>query len=51
MKKGNPNKYNLREWRKKNPEKDEANRIRTAFRFLVKHGIIDGEKVLTDPTK
>lgn len=42
--------YRLKEWRRKNPEKVLKSRIKTAYRLLIRHGIIDGEKVLTDPT-
>ena len=40
-----------RRWRKEHPEQEKASRIRSAFRLLIREGIIDGEKVLTDPTE
>lgn len=40
----------LNTWRKENPDKVLSSRIRSAYRLLVRCGIIDGEKVLTNPT-
>lgn len=48
------NKYEsdrVKRWRRKNPELVKAGRIRCAFRLLKREGVIDGEKVLFDPTK
>lgn len=47
-------KYNavrVKNWRKENPEKEEANRIRIAFRLLMRKGVISGDRVVYDPTK
>ena len=47
----NPDTIRNNLWRDNNPEKDLAKRIRYAYRLLLKHGVIDGNKVLHDPTK
>ena len=46
-----PDAIRSRQWREKNPDKKLAGRIRDAYKLLLRTGIIDGEKVLTDPTK
>lgn len=40
----------LNDWRHKNPDKVMTSRIKSAFRLLIRFGIIDKEKVLHDPT-
>lgn len=47
----NPNAVRSRIWRAANKEKCDDQRIRDAYRLLMRCGIIDGDKVLTDPTK
>ena len=47
----NPDTIRVNLWRHNNPEKNLAGRIRAAYRLLLRQGIIDGNKVLTDPTK
>lgn len=47
----NPDTIRSNLWRDNNPEKVLAGRLKSAYRLLVKHGIIDGCKVLHDPTK
>lgn len=51
MKKNSYNNNRVKRWRKEHPEQEKASRIRSAFRLLIREGIIDGEKVLTDPTE
>lgn len=46
-----PDAVRSRLWRHNNPDKDKASKIRAAYRLLLRCGVIDGEKVLTDPTK
>lgn len=47
----NPDTIRNRIWRDKNPDKALANRIRAAYRLLARCGIIDGSKVVKDPTR
>lgn len=47
----NPETIRNNHWRDRNPEKEKAYRINRAFRLLKREGVIDGEKVLFDPTK
>lgn len=39
-----------KQWKHSNPDRVLKSRIRSAYRLLIKHGVIDDEKVLTDPT-
>lgn len=47
----NPDTIRGNHWRDKHPEKEKDYRIRRAFRLLRREGVIDGERVLYDPTK
>jgi len=47
----NPDTIRVNQWRHNNPDKAQNAAIRAAYRLLIRAGVIDGEKVLTDPTK
>lgn len=51
MKKNSYDNNRVKRWRSENPDKVKAGRIRCAFRLLRREGVIDGERVIFDPTK